>query len=97
MVIDPSFYVPPEMIGDEFIYAVRDYDAEQLDETDVFSDYGQDDFDSDTESYTLQAPDFSILNQTVHISPDGTSVVDVVIDVDDVPGATDYDIRVTKI
>lgn len=37
-----------------------------------------------------------IVQQTVRTAPDGRQVVDIVIEVEDVPGALNYDIRVTK-
>lgn len=37
-----------------------------------------------------------IVSQTIRIAPDGSSLVDVVIDVEDIPGVSNYDVRVTK-
>lgn len=37
-----------------------------------------------------------IVSQTIRIAPDGSSLVDVVIKVEDIPGVTNYDVRVTK-
>ena len=45
----------------------------------------------------LQVPDgFRIVSQKVRKLRDGSQVVDVVLYVDDVPGATKYELRVTK-
>lgn len=38
----------------------------------------------------------TIVSQTIRIAPDGSSLVDVVIDVEDIPGVPNYDVRVTK-
>lgn len=38
----------------------------------------------------------TIISQTIRIAPDGSSLVDVVIEVEDIPGVTNYDVRVTK-
>lgn len=38
----------------------------------------------------------NIIDQQVRISPDGRAVVDVVIELEDVTGATEYDVRITK-
>jgi hypothetical protein len=38
----------------------------------------------------------SIIDQQVRIAPDGKAVVDVVIELEDVTGATEYDVRITK-
>lgn len=46
---------------------------------------------------TLPTPQFiEIVSQTIRIAPDGSTLVDVVIDVEDIPGVTNYDVRVTK-
>lgn len=37
-----------------------------------------------------------IVSQTIRIAPDGSSLVDVVVEVEDIPGVTNYDVRVTK-
>lgn len=37
-----------------------------------------------------------IIDQQVRIAPDGKAVVDVVIELEDVTGATEYDVRMTK-
>jgi len=38
----------------------------------------------------------NIIDQQVRIAPDGKAVVDVVIELEDVTGATEYDVRITK-
>lgn len=38
----------------------------------------------------------SIKSQTVKIKPDGTSTVDVVLEVEDIVGVTDYEVRIAK-
>lgn len=49
------------------------------------------------ESDMLPTPQFiEIVSQTIRIAPDGSSMVDVVINVEDIPGVTNYDVRVTK-
>lgn len=39
---------------------------------------------------------FEIISQTLRTGPDGAQVVDVVVEVEDVPGAVKYEIRITK-
>lgn len=39
---------------------------------------------------------FEIVSQTVRTGPDGSQVVDIVIDVEEVEGAVKYEVRVTK-
>lgn len=60
-----------------------------------------DDEDSELEedySFEVLEPpsEFVILSQTVRTAPDGTQVVDVVIEIEDMPGAVDYQPRITK-
>lgn len=38
----------------------------------------------------------NIIDQQVRIAPDGKAVVDVVIELEDVTGAAEYDVRITK-
>jgi len=38
----------------------------------------------------------NIISQQVRIAPDGKAVVDVVIELEDVTGASEYDVRITK-
>ena len=46
----------------------------------------------------LQVPDtVTIVSQTIRMSPDGRQLVDVVIEILDVPEATVYDVRTTKV
>lgn len=39
---------------------------------------------------------FEIVSQTVRTGPDGSQVVDIVIDVEEVEGAVKYEVRITK-
>lgn len=64
-----------------------------LDEVDIDSDILEDgDFDA-----SMQTPQWlSVISQTVRVSPDGRSVVDITFEVEDVPGAVDYELRVSQ-
>lgn len=104
--IDPRFSFPDDVVD----LHITHYDEEQpesyddndnssltevtLDQTIPSSDVLD---EPDNASTSLSAPQtLTIISQTVRISPDGTSVVDVVIEVEDVPGAESYELRVTK-
>lgn len=39
---------------------------------------------------------FEIISQTVRTAPDGSQVIDVVIEVEEVDGAVKYEVRITK-
>lgn len=53
--------------------------------------------DEDEAGDILDVPGtYVIVSQTVRTAPDGTQVVDVVIDVEEVEGAEKYEVRITK-
>ena len=111
IVIDPQFFVPDDVIGvrpaEELEQVPNDPDLENLeipfddlydenedgtsyDDEATFSDDVTDDPDA------LDTPSgLTVLSQTVRMSTDGRAVVDVTFNVDDIIGATNYEIRVT--
>lgn len=49
------------------------------------------------QTFGSQPPaNITVISQTVKIFPDGSHKVDVLIDVTDVPGISEYDVRLTK-
>ncbi|HEY6019984.1 MAG TPA: hypothetical protein VIY48_08795, partial [Candidatus Paceibacterota bacterium] len=47
---------------------------------------------------TLLPPNnVSVVSQTVRVATDGRSVVDVVLEVDDIPGVIQFDVRLSKV
>lgn len=106
--VDPNFPLPDELqfavyAEDTPVILVGD-DAEGEDNDDAFSDVTvvvESDDNSeileDESSDELDTPtNIAILSQTVRTGTDGRSVVDVVIQVDEVFGAVKYEVRVTK-
>lgn len=109
IVIDPAFSIP---IGaeDQFVYSDEfvDIDAGSSDddsavdslELDVFDeiDY-ESSYDDDLyEEEALEIPeDFVILSQTLRRGPGGQQVIDIVVETEDVEGAVNYEIQVTKL
>lgn len=90
--LDPMFVIPAGA-EDLFVYTKAQDDVTQFDVEDITFDV--DDSVTDADSTFLGVPDnFSILSQTVRRSSGGQLVIDVVIEIDDVPGATDYDVQV---
>lgn len=85
-LIDPLFAIP-EGAEDEFEYSDTLLDIEdEIDETD---DIGVDE--------GLETPsEFTIISQTIRRGDGNHQFVDVVFEVDDVDGATKYEIKVTK-
>lgn len=107
VVIDPQFYVPEDVTGirpattedlipddpDQDYLSGVDYDVEILNDGDVSINDGTGSIDTVD---VLQTPQtISIVSQTVRFTPDGQSVVDVVIAVEDVLGATNYEVRIS--
>lgn len=110
VVIDPRFFfVPDDVVGvrpattedlipddpdDDYLSGV-DYDADLLNDT-VGTDIPPDEGGVVDTPGTLQTPQtISVVSQTVRITADGTTVVDVVLAVEDIAGATNYEVRVT--
>ena len=64
-----------------------------------YEDYIEyDDGYDDQDDLALDTPeDFQIISQTLRRGPGGQQVVDIVIQVEDIAGATNYEIQVTKV
>ena len=63
-------------------------------------DDGDDDFDGDSggDEDEPEAPlGIEIVSQTLRTLPDGTQVVDVVVELEDFDGVTDYNVRKVKV
>lgn len=106
-LIDPAFPIP-KGAEDEFVYTETPgdefYDPEDdslfYDElVDAGSDlveYYEEDFGEAED--VLDIPDeFTIISQTVRRAPGGYQVIDVVIQTEDIDGAINYEVRVTKL
>lgn len=112
IVVDPHFFVPDNIIGvrmaDEDETLSNDPNDESLDTQvdDIYDENASGDSLDDGASYSDDVTDdpqalntptgLIIVSQTPRIGSDGRTVVDVVFDVSDVAGATDYEIRVTR-
>lgn len=103
-IIDPRFDVPEGL--DSFAYE-ESVNPDELStaegpDSDVIEIYtGEPSVEeSDSDDFTHDAPpvpqEFTILSQTIHMSPDGRQLVDVEIQVEDIPGVIQIDFRVTK-
>lgn len=104
--INPVLFFVPDDVIDVRASTGEDYpdiSEEPIDiDPDTIVEYvDPEDFEADSsnpdENETLQTPQWLIVSsQTVRIGADGRTVVDVVLEVEDVPGAEDYELRVTK-
>ena len=76
--------------------SVIDNDAEIDVQTETLDDI-ESELDEDYADDVLDTPSaFDIISQTVRTAPDGRQVVDIIIDVEEIVGALDYEVRVTK-
>lgn len=65
-------------------------------QTETFDDEGSE-LDEDGVGFELDVPGtFEVVSQTVRTGPDGSQVVDVVIEIEDVNGAVNYEVRMSK-
>lgn len=110
--LDPNFFLPPGVVDLRYIneedvsdsmndVSVDPSAGDTLDEIGgAVIDVGDGEVlptDGQPTTNYLQAPStMSIVSQTVKVAPDGRFVVDVVIDVEDVPGAANYEVRLSK-
>lgn len=102
--IDANFNIPEGLKNVEIKPEVEEDDSEHYLEDSVDFDL-QDDSASEEESERddkwgqeeLQPPDsMTVVSQTLRTAKDGSQVVDVVIEVPDVPGAVNYEVRISK-
>jgi hypothetical protein len=104
VVLDPNFFAPPGVVDVRY---VNDSETDGLySEGETINDVlvdGElavpDDITQVSESAAgLQPPaSVTIVSQTVRVAADGRFAVDVTIEVDDVPGITNYETRLTKV
>lgn len=110
ILIDPLFAIP-EGAEDEFVFSREGTDVEFGDGTEgidfddsfdsaetLESDYDYDDGDGDEYQTPLATPEnIQVVSQVIRRAPGGQQVVDVIIQVDDVEEATDYEVQITKV
>lgn len=85
LFINPSFDIPDgveEMVVDTEVLPILEDDSP---DPSTVPDGG------------LEVPDYiEIIEQIVHINADGSKTIDVVIEVEDIGGLVQYDVRLTK-
>src|SRR6478735_10631022 len=100
VTVDPNFFLPPGLINAEYtseagppsddeetVSAIIVPEIEELVDQTVTSGG----------ALGLRPPDFvTLYSQTVRIAADGRQVVDVVLDVEAVDGAADYEVRYSR-
>lgn len=89
VIIDPSLFLPPGVV--DFNYRIDD-DGGGGPEF-ASADSGETIIVIDPKG-PLRPPNYiSIVSQTIHVLPTGALYVDVVIEIEDVPGAVKYEAR----
>lgn len=103
--INPMFNIPDGMDDwthpDELLLDEED-SLEDADDTDEDAEFESDidiidDGDDDTHDAPEVPENLVVLSQTIRRNADGSMVVDLLVEVDDVPGFVKYDIRVVKV
>jgi hypothetical protein len=100
--IDPMFNIPDEVGDFEYQQPVDLYGYEEGDEAaELGAEYSEDyfvEFDDEGDVDLLDRPDtpdeLVIVSQTIRTTPSGMQVVDIVVEVEDVPGGYKYDFAV---
>lgn len=99
---DPNLDLPEELKNARYMELPDredqsgDPDA-SIDIQDETSDDDESALDQDEQGTAMDVPsDFTIISQTTRTAPDGTQVVDIVLDVDEVYGAINYEVRLTN-
>ena len=101
--IDPSNFLPPGVLNLRYTNTAPPSSSYTLPEDPTLitpSDPSQPPLpptDGGSKPPALRPPaTCTVVSQTVRVVADGSFVVDLVLDVEDVPGVTNYDVRVTK-
>lgn len=94
--LDPMFFIPDGV--EEFVYDEKERNLETVPEEET----GDDSFiiSEETTNY-FDGPDtpdiLGVVSQTIRTTATGNQVVDLVLEVEELPGLSKYDFRVTKI
>jgi hypothetical protein len=109
--IDPNFFLPPTVVDMRYrnLEDASDSTTTRSDQTGevVNVDYDEvsyselerdtDPFENESVSTIISPPDYvTVVSQQVRVASDGKFVVDIILDVEDVPDAIQYDVRLTK-
>lgn len=99
--IDPNLDLPVELKNVKYVVPAEELDVPDPEAVIDIQEETLSDDDSELDEpfieQELDAPSsLTIVSQTVRTAPDGRQVVDIVIEVEDIPGALNYELRVTK-
>lgn len=108
--VDPMFYIPEGIDEDTWAYR-EDADEITVDNEDTsLSEEASDEFgdvdsdvtivdegDASEDDAPMVIDNLEVISQVLRRANDGSQVVDIVVEVDDIPGITNYEFRVTKV
>lgn len=109
VTVNPNFDLPPDLINLRYenieedydnVFAQRDSEVEAVVEyEDFYGDESSDEYGSEPDGTGtgIRPPDYiSIVSQVARQTTDGRYVVDVIIDVEDLPNVLGYEVGITK-
>lgn len=98
--IDPMFYIPDGISPEVWAYD-EDEDFGYHDDLAGDDSLSDDSLVDEGDDSTDDSPDIvdslTVISQTLRRGDDGSLIVDVVVEVDDIPGTTKYEFRITKV
>ena len=101
-VIDPNFFLPPGVVDLRYVNdqdtdgLYSDDDPEEVTDPDTGEPTDGDINVGDVTTALAPPANITIVSQSVRPLSGGSYVVDVVIEVEDVPGVTNYETRLSK-
>ena len=98
--VDPMFFIPDGV--DELVYddVERTLEVDEVEESseEIFEDYLLID---ETETSSFDGPDtpdiLGVIEQVLRTTATGAQVVDLVLDIEEIPGISKYEFKVAKI
>jgi hypothetical protein len=92
--LNPNFPIPPGA-EEVFVYD-EDFELSEGDTEDSIA--SDDDSDSDEDIEELSTPEeFTVIGQNARMGQDGSVVIDLIIDVEDIDGVVQYDTHVAVV
>lgn len=97
-ILDQHFELPPNIVDlqyEEKLFEGSEESEMSPEEGDIVVDYVES--DPSAGSSILPPDNITVIEYVARIGEDGTVLVDVVIDVEGTPGASGYEVKVTKV
>jgi len=91
--VDPRLSLPPGVVGATYNPDVTIEDITSTGDTEITS---VDIIDIPTGALS-EPTSITVVNQTVRVLPNGSTVIDVEVEIDDVAGAESFELRISKV